>query len=644
LIGPSPVVEGAGEIPTRTLTGDGRIVGTVAYMSPEQAEGGPVDHRSDIFSMGVLIYELATGERPFTGDTNVSLLSSIIKDTPRSVTDLKPTLPRELARIIKHCLVKDPEYRCQSAKNLRNELRDLQQDSDAGAPGAARVPAMETRPPAVTSRRKHLITLTTVLALVAVALIAGLFWRGRTSTSGPIDSLAVLPFVNVGADPNAEYLSDGITENLINSLSQLPQLRVVPRSTVFRFKGRQVDLATIGRELGVRAILTGRVVERGDTLNIQTDLIDVSGDSQLWGRQYTRSLADLITVQEEIATAIAERLGLRPTADDQKRLTRHSTENFEAHQLYLKGQFYWNRRTADRLQQATDYFRQAIEKDPGYGRAWAALADCYALYGFYGVGSPRDAGPRGKEAALSALRIDDTLSEAHTTLAWIKATYEWDFAGAEQAYKRAIELNPNNGLARSRYGVYFEAQGRMSEALEQGKQAQAREPLSLIINSVHGRRFYYDRQYERALEELSKVLELDANFAQAHLYLGWVYEQQARHEDAITELQKAFTLSGGESEIVGALGHAYAISGRRGEAEKILKTLNERSTQGYVAPFDFALIHAGLGAKDATFEWLEKAFADHSTWLFWIKVDPRFDSIRDDVRYHELVRRMRFPK
>jgi TolB-like protein/Tfp pilus assembly protein PilF len=645
LMEPSPVEEGVTELPTRTLTGEGWIVGTVAYMSPEQAEGRAVDHRSDIFSLGVLLYELSTGDRPFTGDTSVSLLSSIIKDTPRAVTDLKPALPRELSRIVRHCLVKDPEFRYQSAKELRNELRELQQDSDSGGLDAARAAPADTGTPIViTNRRKPFFAATALLVLLAIALIAGWLWRTRTAAGSPIDSLAVLPFVNVGGDPNAEYLSDGITENLINSLSQLPQLRVVPRSTVFRFKGQQIDLPKIGRELAVRAILTGRIVQRGDTLNIQTDLVDVSGDSQLWGRQYTRTLADLITVQEEIATAIAERLRLRPTADDQKRLTRHSTANSEAHQLYLKGQFYWNRRTAERLQRATEYFRQAIDKDPGYARAWAALADCYALYGFYGVGSPREAGPRGKEAALSALRIDDTLSEAHTTLAWIKATYEWDFPGAEIEYKRAIELNPNNGLAHSRYGVYFEATGRLSEALAQGMRAQALEPLSLIINSVHGRRFHFAREYDRASEELGKVLELDPNFAQAHLYLGWVYEQQGRHDDAIAELQKAFTLSGGESEIVGALGHAYAVAGKRGEAEKILDTLNERSTQRYIAPFDVALIHAGLGAKNATFEWLDKALEDHSTWLFWIKVDPRFDGIRDDVRYRDLLRRMRFPE
>jgi serine/threonine protein kinase/Tfp pilus assembly protein PilF len=603
-----PIEPVVSALPTQALTGEGRIVGTIAYMSPEQAEGKPVDQRSDTFSLGIMLYEMAVGERPFTGDTSVSLLSSIIKDTPRAVTDLNPVLPLELSRIIKHCLVKDPEYRYQSPKDLRNELRELQQDTNAGDILASRAP------------------------------------RARVSTSGPIDSLAVLPFVNVGADPNTEYLSDGMTENLINSLSQLPKLRVVPRSTVFRYKGRELDLQKIGRELTARAILTGRVVQRGDTLNIQTDLVDVAEDSQLWGRQYTRTFTDLITVQEEIATAVSEKLRLGPTTAEQKRLTKRSTENPEAHQLYLKGQFYWNRRTGQTLLRATEYFQQAIDKDPGYGLAWAGLADSYSLYGYYGAGSPREAGPRAKEAALRALRIDDTLAEAHTALGRVMETYDWDWSGAQRAFKKAIELSPHDGLPQARYASYFEAMGRVDDAIAEINRAQEIEPLSRIISSLAGRVFYHARQYDRVIEELGKSIEMDPNFAQTHLFLGRAYEQKAGYENAIAELQMGLTLSGGESEMAGALGHAYAVSGNGGEAEKALAALKERSTQHYVAPFDIAVIYVGLGAISSTFEWLEKAYEDHSTWLFLIKVDPRFDTIRNDPRYRDLLRRMRIPE
>jgi serine/threonine protein kinase/Flp pilus assembly protein TadD len=618
-------------IPTEALTGEGRIVGTVAYMSPEQAEGKPVDQRSDLFSLGVVLYEMATGGRPFTGDTSVSVLSSIIKDTPRSVTDLKPALPRELSRIIKRCLAKDPEYRYQSAKDLRNDLRELQQDSDG----------VERRVSAGSTIR---LAATGALVLLAVGLVVGRLWFTRSSPGGPIDSLAVLPFVNVGADPNAEYLSDGVTENLINSLSQLPRLRVVPRSTVFRYKGRELDLQQVGRELTVRAVLTGRVVQRGDILHIQTDLVDVTADSQLWGRQYDRTFADLITVQEEIATAVSEKLRLRPTSDEQKRLTKRSTENPDAHQLYLKGQYYWNRRTGQTLRRAAEYFQQAIDKDPGYGLAWAGLADCDSLSGIYGAWSPREAAPRAKEAALMALRIDDTLAEAHTALGQIRMAYDWDWSSSEREFKRAIELNPHDGLAHMRYATYLEARGRMDDAIAEGNRAREIEPLSLIISAGVGNMFYYARQYDRAIGELGKSLELDPNFAQTHLFLGWAYEQQERYEDALAELHKGLTLSGGDSEMASALGHAYAASGRRGEAQKALADLKERSKQHYVAPFDVAVIYVGLGATSPTFEWLDKAYEDHSHWLTWIKVDPRFDSIRDDPRYHDLLRRMRLPE
>jgi TolB-like protein/Tfp pilus assembly protein PilF/predicted Ser/Thr protein kinase len=643
---PSPVDPVVSALPTVAPTGEGRIVGTVAYMSPEQAEGKPIDQRSDLFSLGVMLYEMVTGGRPFTGDTSVSVLSSIIKDTPRSVTDLKPALPRELSRIIKRCLVKDPEYRYQSTKDLRNDLRELQQDTD----GTQRQASSGSRadagtPVGVTTRdRTTRLATTGAVVLLAIALVVGRLWFTRASTGGPIDSLAVLPFVNVGADPNAEYLSEGITENLINSLSQLPTLRVVPRSTVFRYKGRELDFQKVGHELGVRAVLTGRVVQRGDTLNIQTDLVDVTADAQLWGRQYTRTFADLITVQEEIATAVSDKLRLRPTSDEQTRLTKRYTQNPEAHQLYLKGQFYWNRRTAQTLQRAVAYFQQAIDKDPGYALAWAGLADCYSLYGFYGAGSPREAAPRGKEAALTALRIDDTLAEAHTALGWIMVTYDWDWSGGERELKRAIELNAHDGLSQSRYATYLGGMGRVNDAIEGDKRAREMEPLSLIISATMGRMIYYARQYDQAIEELGKSLDMDPNFGQAHLYLGWAYEQEARYEEAIAELHKGLTLSGGESEMAGALGHAYAVSGKTGEAQKALVDLKERSTKQYVAPFDFALIYVGLGAKSPAFEWLEKAYEDHSTWLTWIKADPRFDTVRDDLRYHDLLRRMKIPE
>jgi serine/threonine protein kinase/tetratricopeptide (TPR) repeat protein len=635
---PSRVEPGVSALTTSPATGEGRIVGTVAYMSPEQAEGKSVDQRSDIFSLGVMLYEMATGERPFSGNTSISLLSSIIKDTPPLVTDLKPTLPRELSRIIRHCLVKDSEYRYQSAKDLRNELSELQQESDADA---HRMPHHSGPDARVPVRRAAALG---ALALLAIAFVLGRLWLTRTATGGPVDSLAILPFANVSADPNAEYLSDGITENLINSLSQLPKLRVVPRSTVFRYKGREIDIQKIGRDLTVRAVLSGRVVQHGDSLNVQVDLIDVAGDSQLWGRQYNRTLSDLITVQEEIATEVSERLRLRPTPDEQKRLTRRYTESPEAHQLYLKGRYLWNRRTGETLRRAAEYFQQAIGKDPGYALAWAGLADCYGVYGVYEVMSNRESIPRAEHGAMKALEIDDTLAEAHASLAYARS-YDWDWSGAEREFQRAINLNASYPTAHHWYGTnFFEPMGRLSEGMTELKRAQNLDPLSLVIGAVVARDFFFAGRYDEAIEQLRKTLEMDPSFPLAHSYMGLVYEQKGMYPEATAEFQKWQGPSGDDPAATGALGHAYALSGRRADAQQALLKLEGLSIRRYVAPFDAAVIYVGLGDKDRAMEWLEKAYDDHSAWLVWVKVDPRFNSIRDDPRYHDLLRRMRIPE
>jgi TolB-like protein len=452
-----------------------------------------------------------------------------------------------------------------------------------------------------------------------------------------------LPFVNASGDPNAEYLSDGITENLINSFSQLPKLRVVPRSLAFAYKGRETDPRNAGRELNVRAVLMGRVVQRGDTLNIQTELVDVAEVSQLWGQQYSRKLSDIIVVQEEISKAVSEKLRLRPSLEEQKKLTKRYTENPEAHQLYLKGRYMWNRRTAETLQRAAAYFQQAIDKDPGYALAWAGLADCYALYSIYSALSPDEAFPRAKEAAAKALEIDDTVAEAHASLVFVKTYYEWDWSGAEREFKRTIELNPHYATVYFWYSLHLAAMGRLDEALALVKRAEEMEPLSLIISSMVGRYLSYARQYDQAIEQLRRVLDIDANFPVAHQYLGWAYEQKGMFEEAIAEFQKGSSLSGGDPIMVGPLGHAYAVSGRKDRAQNVIVELKQQSKRRYVAPFEIAGIYMGLSEKDLTFEWLEKAYRDHSPGLIYLKVDPRFDSLHGDSRYRDLRRRMGLP-
>jgi serine/threonine protein kinase/tetratricopeptide (TPR) repeat protein len=607
------------------------VRGTLAYMSPEQAEGKPVDQRSDIFSLGVVFYEMATGQRPFTGDTTFSLLSAIVKDTPRDVADVNPSLPHELSRIIERCLVKDPEYRWQSAKDLRNELQALHRE---------RASPMRTK--RGTRRSVRRIAIATAVLLAAVTALDR-YWFSRRPGGGAFDSLAVLPFVNVGADQNTEYLSDGITENLINSFSQLPKLRVVPRSRAFHYKGRDVEPETIGRELGVVAVLTGRVLQRGDELNIQVELVDVGRDSQLWGRQYKGTLSEIITVQEAIAKEVAERLGLRPTAAEQQRLTKRYTSVPEAHELYLKGRYLWNRRTRETVQRAAQYFQEALDKDPGYALAWAGLADCYGVYSVYGVLSSKESVPRAKEAATKALEADDTLAEAHASLGYADS-YAWDWSGADREFRRAIELDPSYPTAHHWRGTNFlEVMGRLNDAMTELRRAQELDPLSLVIAAVVARDLIFARQYDRAEVELRKALEMDSRFALAHAYLGLAYEQQGRIEQAVAQFHEWQTLSGDEPAATAALGHAYAMSGRRTDAQKALFRLQDLAKDRYVAPYDIAVVYLGLGDKAKAMDWLDRAYDDHSAWLIWVKLDPRFDGIRPAPHYHDLLRGMKIP-
>jgi eukaryotic-like serine/threonine-protein kinase len=607
------------------------VGGTLAYMSPEQAEGKPVDHRSDIFSLGVVFYEMATGQRPFTGDTPFALLSSVVKDTPRDVADVNPSLPDELSRMIERCLVKDPEYRWQSAKDLRNDLQALDRER------ASRT--QTKRGPRRSVRRIAVATAVLLLGVVAV----NRYWFSRRPSGGAFDSLAVLPFVNVGADQNTEYLSDGITENLINSFSRLTKLRVVPRSRVFRYKGRDVEPEMIGREMGVVAVLTGRVLQRGDELNIQVELVDVGRDSQLWGRQYKGTLSEIITVQETIANEVAQRLGLRTTAAEQQRLTKRYTSVPEAHKLYLKGRYLWNRRTRDTVQRAAQYFQEALDKDPAYALAWAGLADCYGVYSVYGVLSNKEAVPRAKEAATKALEADDTLAEAHASLGYADS-YAWDWSGADREFRRAIELDPSYPTAHHWRGTNFlEVMGRLNDAMTELRRAQELDPLSLVIAAVVARDLIFARQYDRAEAELRKALEMDSRFALGHAYLGLAYEQQGRIEQAVAQFHEWQTLSGDEPAATAALGHSYAMSGRRIDAEKALFRLQDLAKDRYVAPYDIAVVYLGLGDKAKAMDWLDRAYEDHSAWLIWVKLDPRFDSIRAAPHYHDLLRGMKIP-
>ena len=461
--------------------------------------------------------------------------------------------------------------------------------------------------------------------------------------SKTINSLAILPLVNAGADPNAEYLSDGITESIINNLSQLPGLRVMAWSTVLRFKDSKIDPQAIGRDLGVHAVLTGRVLQLSDRLVVKTELVNVADGSQCWGQRYDRKLSDIFAIEEEIATEISDKLRLQLSGDEQKRLAKRHTDSIEAYHAYLKGRYYWNKRTDKDVKRGLEYFNQAIERDPCYALAYAGLADSYIIRGSFGIAAlpPREAFPRAKEAAAKALDIDDTLAEAHASLAVALAQYDWDWFNALKEFKRAIQLQPNYATAHHWYAfIYLTAMGRLDEAIAEERRAQEFEPLSLIINTNVGTLLYLARQYDRAIDQYQKALEIDPNFVIAHWMLGLAYEQKTMYKESVAELQTAVALSGRNSITLALLGHVYAGSGKKAEALKVLDELNELSKRSYVSSYRVAAIYDGLEEREQAFEWLQRAYEERDPWLVFLKLDPVLDNLRSDARFADLVRRV----
>lgn len=483
-----------------------------------------------------------------------------------------------------------------------------------------------------------------LVAAAALPLLAASLYV-LTRHGREIDSIAVLPFANATAEPDMEYLSDGITESIIHGLSQLPTLRkVIAHSSVMSYKGRAVDPRQVGRELDVQAVLAGRILQQGEDLTLEVELLRVADGSRLWGERYHRNLANIFTLQEEIPQEICENLRLRLTGQEKTRLAKRQTESGEAYQAYLKGRYFWNKRTEDGLKKGIEYFEEAIAKDPNYPLPYAGLADSYALLGTYGSLPPKTAYPKAKAAAVTALGMDDTLAEAHASLGLVRLEYDWQWREAEKEYKRALNLNPGYATAHQWYAEYLTAMGRSDEAIAEIERAHELDPLSLIINAILGWVFYYAGRHDRAIQQFHKTLELDANFARAHFYLGRTYLQKEMFEQAIGEFQKAIDLSRGSPAMVAGLAHAYAVAGQRGKAIETLDDLKELSRRKYLPPYETALIYAGLGERDQALAWLEKAYEERSSLLVFLKADPRVDSLRSNSRFQELVRRLKFPE
>jgi len=637
------------EAPTDTLLSTpGRVVGTMPYMSPEQVQGEPLEPCSDIFSLGVTFYEVLAGKHPFKDKSAAITMSRIMLSDPIPTERFRAQVSPELQAVLCKMLSKDKAARYQSAEDLLTDLRQLPaklpaNDSQAEVTLTKDTPKETLANRILSKARSHKwAILASALALILLAVGVS-----RLLLTEHLDSLAILPFSYVSSDPqlmanpDREYLSDGFTESIINNLSQLADLKVIARSSVFSYKGKGLDAQTIGRQLNVRAVLVGHIEQVGNELTISVELMDVKANRSIWGGTYQRKIADIQSVQKEIASTVSEKLLLKLTGADQTQLAKTYTQNGEAYEAYLKGRFHWNKRTDEGFKLATKFFQEATDKDPNYALAYAGLADCYTLRSDYGFLPSKEGYALARGFVTLALKNDDSLAEAHTSLASIKAVTDWDWQGAENEYRRAIELNPKYATAHHWYAAQLLLQGRLDQALQEIKTAQQLDPLSLGINKDFSVILLYARDYEKALEQCRKTLEIEPHFAAMSTYIAQIYELQQKYPEATAELEKAHAADPEDSEVTYGLGQAYALMGKKDEALKISNELSQPAKQNVFLPKEAAYLYALLGEKEQAIATLQKAAENHYLPVAEVKMDPRLDELRKDPRVVELLQKIK---
>ncbi len=624
------------------LTKTSSTVGTLGYMAPEQIQGGEVDHRSDIFSFGVLLFEMLTGRLPFRGEHEAAMVYSIVNEEPDALTKHIPAAPSTLVHILGRALEKDPADRYQSIADMVSEIRRGQKKSSrvtrpspTGTSPTLEAPAADKEQKPTHAPRKNILIVSAV-GLIALLIVAIWFFTGRQQA---VTSLAVLPFENIGASADEEYLSDGVTESIINNLTKISTLRVVPRSTVFRYKGKEVDVQDIGTKLNVAAVLSGRITHRGQLLDVQVDLIDIKRESQLWGNHYQSSMADLLSLQQQITNEVSSKLGIGLSTETRDKLSKRSTVNPQAYQLYLQGRYFWNRRTPASIQQAIDYFRQAIAVDSTYALAYVGLADCYAIQPQYAGVPMRIALPLTQKFARRALDLDNSLAEAHTALAFT-FYQEWKYEDAEREFKLAISLNPRYATAYQWYNIMLARTGRIDEAAAVIAKALELDPVSPVITLNVGAVAMAHEQYDESLRYLKKSIELDPSFAIGYSLMGLVQYRLKQYPEAQANLEKGLDLSGRSSECAAYLGYFYGKRGMRAEALKLLKEDEQRYQTGTGSAYNIARIYTGLGEKDKALDMLEQDFRDHSSELGYLLYDPTLEDIRTAPRFVALMKKV----